>query len=84
MRYGYIIGGGLLSIALFYLIMMVLGGLGAGDGIIELLVVLLVMALPGIVIGAAAAVREMREKELSELKEELSAIRALLEKQDKQ
>ena len=84
MRYGYIIGGGLLSIALFYLIMMVLGGLGAGDGIIELLVVLLVMALPGIVMGAAAAERERREKELSELKEELSAIRALLEKQDKQ
>ena len=84
MRYGYIVGGGLLSIAIFYLIMMVLGGLGAGDGIIKLLALLFVMALPGVVVGAAAAVREKHEKELSELKEELTAIRALLEKQDKQ
>ena len=84
MRYGYIVGGGLLSIALFYLIMMVAGSLGAGEGIIELLALFLVMALPGVVVGAAAAEREKREKELSELKEELTAIRALLEKQDKQ
>ena len=84
MRYGYIVGGGLLSIALFYLIMMVAGSLGAGEGIIELLALFLVMALPGVVVGAAAAEREKREKEHAELKEELSAIRALLEKQDKQ
>ena len=84
MRYGYIIGGGLFSIALFYVILMVLSGLGAGNGIIQLLVMFLLMALPGIIVGTAAAVREKREKELSELKEELTAIRALLEKQDKQ
>ena len=45
---------------------------------------LLLMALPGIIVGAAAAEREKREKEISELKEELTAIRTLLEKQDKQ
>ena len=84
MRYGYIIGGGLFSIALFYVILMVLSGLGAGNGIIQLLVMFLLMALPGIIVGAAAAEREKREKEISELKKELSAIRALLEKQDKQ
>ena len=84
MRYGYIVGGGLLSIALFYLIMMVLGGLGAGGGLLELMSLFLLMALPGIIVGAAAAEREKREAELSELKEELSAIRALLEKQDRQ
>ena len=84
MRYGYIVGGGLLSIALFYLIMMVAGSLGAGEGIIELLALLLAMALPGVVVGAAVAEREAREKEISELKEELTAIRALLEKQDRQ
>ena len=84
MRYGYIIGGGLFSIALFYVILMVLSGLGAGNGIIQLLVMFLLMALPGIIVGTAAAVREKREKEHSELKEELSAIRALLEKRDRQ
>ena len=84
MRYGYIVGGGLFSIALFYAILMVLSGLGAGNGIIQLLVMFLLMALPGIIVGTAAAVREKREKEHSELKEELSAIRALLEKRDRQ
>ena len=84
MRYGYIVGGGLFSIALFYVILMVLSGLGAGNGIIQLLVMFLLMALPGIIVGTAAAVREKREKEHSELKEELSAIRALLEKRDRQ
>ena len=84
MRYGYIIGGGFLSVALCYLILMVLNGLGAGGGLLELMSLFLLMALPGIIVGAAAAEREKREKELSELKKELSAIRALLEKQDKQ
>lgn len=84
MRYGYIIGGGLFSIALFYVILMVLSGLGAGNGIIQLLVMFLLMALPGVIVGAAAAAWEKREKEHSELKEELSAIRALLEKRDRQ
>ena len=84
MRYGYIIGGGLFSIALFYAILMVLNGLGAGGGLLELMSLFLLMALPGIIAGTAAAVGEKREKELSELKKELSAIRTLLEKQDKQ
>lgn len=84
MRYGYIIGGGLFSIALFYAILMVLNGLGAGGGLLELMSLFLLMALPGIIVGTAAAVGEKREKELSELKKELSDIRALLEKQDKQ
>ena len=84
MRYGYIIGGGLFSIALFYAILMVLNGLGGGNGLLEIVMMFLLMALPGIIVGAAAAEREKREEELSELKEELSAIRTLLEKQDKQ
>lgn len=84
MRYGYIIGGGLFSIALFYAILMVLNGLGAGGGLLELMSLFLLMALPGIIVGTAAAVGEKREKEISELKEELTAIRTLLEKQDKQ
>ncbi|MCI5927906.1 MAG: hypothetical protein MRZ73_05110 [Pseudoflavonifractor capillosus] len=84
MRYGYIIGGGFLSVALCYLILMVLNGLGAGGGLLELMSLFLLMALPGIIVGAVAAEREKREKEISELKEELTAIRTLLEKQDKQ
>lgn len=84
MRYGYIVGGGLFSIAIFYAILMVLSGLGAGNGLLQLMSLFLLMALPGVIVGAAAAEREKREKELSELKKELSAIRALLEKQDKQ
>lgn len=84
MRYGYIIGGGFLSVALCYLILMVLNGLGAGGGLLELMSLFLLMALPGIIVGTAAAVGEKREKEISELKEELTAIRTLLEKQDKQ
>ena len=84
MRFGSIIGGGLFSIALFYAILMVLYGLGAGGGLLELMSLFLLMALPGIIVGAAAAEREKREKEISELKEELTAIRTLLEKQDKQ
>ena len=84
MRYGYIIGGGLFSIALFYAILRGLSGLGAGGGLLELMSLFLLMALPGIIVGAAAAVGEKHEKELSELKKELSDIRALLEKQDKQ
>ena len=83
MRYGYIIGGGLFSIAIFYAILMVLNGLGGGNGLLEIVMMFLLMALPGIIVGAAAAEREKREEELSELKEELSAIRTLLEKQDK-
>ena len=84
MRYGYIVGGGLFSIAIFYAILMVLNGLGGGNGLLEIVMMFLLMALPGIIVGAAAAVREKREKEHAELKEELSAIRTLLEKQDKQ
>ena len=84
MRFGSIIGGGFLSVALCYLILMVLNGLGAGGGLLELMSLYLLMALPGIIVGAAAAEREKREKEISELKEELTAIRTLLEKQDKQ
>lgn len=84
MRYRYIIGGGLFSIAIFYAILMVLNGLGGGNGLLEIVMMFLLMALPGIIVGAAAAEREKREEELSELKEELSAIRTLLEKQDKQ
>ena len=84
MRYGYIVGGGLFSIALFYAILMVLNGLGAGGGLLELMSLFLLMALPGIIVGAAAAEREKQEEEISELKEELTAIRALLEKQDRQ
>ena len=84
MRYGYIIGGGLFSIALFYAILMVLSGPGGGNGLLEIVMMFLLMALPGIIVGAAAAEREKREKEHSELKEELSDIRTLLEKQDKQ
>ena len=84
MRYGYIIGGGLFSIAIFYAILMVLNGLGGGNGLLEIVMMFLLMALPGIIVGAAAAEREKREKEHSELKKELSDIRALLEKQDKQ
>ena len=84
MRFGSIIGGGFLSVALCYLILMVLNGLGAGGGLLELMSLFLLMALPGIIVGAAAAEREKREKEISELKEELTAIRTLLEKQDKQ
>ena len=83
MRLAYIIGGGFISIGLCYLILMVLSGLGGGNGLIELVMLFLLMALPGIVVGAAAAEREKLAKEHSELKEELSAIRALLEKQDK-
>ena len=83
MRFGYIVGGGILSIALFYLILMVLSGLGGGNGLLELVMMFLLMALPGIVVGAVAAEREKLAKEQSELKAELSAIRALLEKQDK-
>lgn len=83
MRYRYIIGGGLFSIAIFYAILMVLNGLGGGNGLLEIVMMFLLMALPGIIVGAAAAEREKREEELSELKEELSAIRTLLEKQDK-
>ena len=84
MRYRYIVGGGLFSIDLFYAILMVLSGLGAGGGLLELMSLFLLMALPGIIVGAAAAEREKQEEEISELKKELSAIRALLEKQDKQ
>ena len=84
MRLAYIIGGGFISIGLCYLILMVLSGLGAGNGLLQLMSLFLLMALPGVIVGAAAAEREKREKELSELKKELSAIRALLEKQDKQ
>ena len=84
MRLAYIIGGGFISIGLCYLILMVLSGLGAGGGLLELMSLFLLMALPGIIAGTAAAVGEKREKELSELKEELTAIRALLEKQDRQ
>lgn len=83
MRFGYIVGGGILSIALFYLILMVLSGLSGGNGLIELVMMFILMALPGIVVGAAAAEREKLGKEHAELKAELSAIRALLEKQDK-
>lgn len=83
MRFGYIVGGGILSIALFYLILMVLSGLGGGNGLIELVMMFILMALPGIVVGAVAAEREKLAKEHAELKAELSAIRALLEKQDK-
>ncbi|WP_209344003.1 hypothetical protein [Flavonifractor sp. AGMB03687] len=83
MRFGYIVGGGILSIALFYLILMVLSGLGGGNGLLELVMMSILMALPGIVVGAAAAEREKLAKEHAELKAELSAIRALLEKQDK-
>ncbi len=83
MRFGYIVGGGILSIALFYLILMVLSGLGGGNGLIELVMMFILMALPGIVVGAVAAEREKLGKEHAELKAELSAIRALLEKQDK-
>ena len=84
MRFAYIIGGGFLSIALCYLILMVLSGLGVGNGLLEIVMMFLLMALPGIIVGTAAAEREKLAKEHSELKEELSAIRALLEKQDKQ
>ena len=83
MRFGYIVGGGILSIALFYLILMVLSGLGGGNGLLELVMMFLLMALPGIVVGAVATEREKLAKEHAELKAELSAIRALLEKQDK-
>ena len=55
MRYRYIVGGGLFSIALFYAILMVLSGLGAGGGLLELMSLFLLMALPGIIVGAAAA-----------------------------
>ena len=84
MRFGSIIGGGFLSVALCYLILMVLNGLGGGSGLLEIVMMFLLMALPGIIVGTAAAVGEKREKELSELKKELSDIRTLLEKQDKQ
>ena len=84
MRLAYIIGGGFISIGLCYLILMVLSGLGGGNGLIELVMMFLLMALPGIVEGTAAAEREKLAKEHSELKEELSAIRTLLEKQDRQ
>ena len=83
MRYRYIVGGGLFSIALFYAILMVLNGLGGGNGLLEIVMMFLLMALPGVIVGAAAAEREKLAKEHSELKEELSAIRTLLEKQDK-
>ena len=83
MRLAYIIGGGFISIGLCYLILMVLSGLGGGNGLIELVMLFLLMALPGIVVGTAAAEREKLAKEHSELKEELSAIRTLLEKQDR-
>ena len=83
MRLAYIIGGGFISIGLCYLILMVLSGLGGGNGLIELVMMFLLMALPGIVVGTAAAEREKLAKEHSELTEELSAIRTLLEKQDR-
>ncbi|OUN84193.1 hypothetical protein B5G06_05565 [Flavonifractor sp. An52] len=83
MRLAYIIGGGFISIGLCYLILMVLSGLGGGNGLIELVMMFLLMALLGIVVGTAAAEREKLAKEHSELKEELSAIRTLLEKQDR-
>ena len=83
MRLAYIIGGGFISIGLCYLILMVLSGLGGGNGLIELVMMFLLMALPGIVVGTAAAEWEKLAKEHSELKEELSAIRTLLEKQDR-
>ena len=58
MRLAYIIGGGFISIGLCYLILMVLSGLGGGNGLIELVMMFLLMALPGIVVGTAAAARK--------------------------
>ena len=40
------------------------------------------MALPGMVAGAFYAGREQREKEHDALKQELAALRAMLEKRD--
>ena len=66
---------------LVYAILMVLGSIG-GSGAIELLALLLLMALPGMVAGAFYAGREQREKEHDALKQELAALRAMLEKRD--
>ena len=78
----YIVGGGVISAVLFYVILMVLGSLGGGNGILELLMLLILMALPGMVAGAFYAGREQREKNHDALKQELAALRAMLEKRD--
>lgn len=89
MQYKYIIGGGCISLAVCFLIVMVLGSM-AGN-LAYLVVMAVAMAVPGMIVGAAEerriaaeTERKAREAELSELKKELSDIRALLEKQDKQ
>lgn len=80
----YIISGGLISIVLFYVILMALGSLGAGNNILELLMLLILMALPGMIAGVFYAVREKLQNELDELKRELAALQALLERRDSQ
>ena len=77
----HMISGGVISAIALYLALTVLGSLLPNmSGLGEVSLLFITLAVPGMLAGLGASIRERQDEKIDELKEELRALREALDK----